>query len=182
MTSKTWDVMNDLEMVTSKIVSAREIIDASVEALQRHEYSKAETLSMAAYEFLGYYLNEFDEKFKLAWKETVGQPTSSTKVCDVNDNSEECKTYWNDFWNDYQEPTIQDKKYMTQYHIDPKGNVVPVDKVIKWQLPVEMDGPSGEYFVSFPDDLLEAANLKEGDNVEWIDNENGTWTLKKVEN
>jgi len=71
MTSKLWEVMNDLEMVTSKIVSAREIIDTAAEAIQRNEYDKAETLAMAAYEFLGYYLEEFDEKFKLAWQETV---------------------------------------------------------------------------------------------------------------
>ena len=53
------------------------------------------------------------------------------------------------------------------------------DKVIKWQLPVEMH-PSGEYYVLFPDDLLEAANLKEDDQVEWVDNGNGSYTLRKV--
>lgn len=56
------------------------------------------------------------------------------------------------------------------------------DKVVRWQLPVEMDGPSGEYFVSFPDDLLEAANLKEGDQVEWVDQGDGSYLLRKVEN
>ena len=54
------------------------------------------------------------------------------------------------------------------------------DKVVRWQLPVEMDGPSGEYFVSFPDDLLEAANLKEGDKVEWVDRGDGSYLLRKV--
>jgi hypothetical protein len=54
------------------------------------------------------------------------------------------------------------------------------DKVIRWQLPVEADGPSGEYYITFPDDLLEAANLEEGDEVEWVDNDNGTFILRKV--
>jgi hypothetical protein len=54
------------------------------------------------------------------------------------------------------------------------------DKVIKWQLPVEVDGLSGEYFVCFPDDLLEAANLEEGDQIEWIDNRDGSYTLRKL--
>ena len=54
------------------------------------------------------------------------------------------------------------------------------DKVVKWQLPVEVDGASGEYFINFPDDLLEAANLKEGDQVEWIKQGNGSYLLKKV--
>jgi bifunctional DNA-binding transcriptional regulator/antitoxin component of YhaV-PrlF toxin-antitoxin module len=53
------------------------------------------------------------------------------------------------------------------------------DKVTKWQLPVEVDGPSGESYVYFPDDLLEAANLKEGDQIEWIDQGNGSYMLKK---
>ena len=58
------------------------------------------------------------------------------------------------------------------------------DKVKKWVLPVEeakdTDTDETEYFVSFPDDLLEAANLKEGDQVEWVDNGNGSYTLTKV--
>jgi hypothetical protein len=54
------------------------------------------------------------------------------------------------------------------------------DKVIKWQLPVEVDGPSGEYFVCFPDDLMEAANFEEGDQIEWIDNGDGSYTLRKL--
>jgi antitoxin component of MazEF toxin-antitoxin module len=56
-----------------------------------------------------------------------------------------------------------------------------VDKVKKWVLPVEADGPSGEYFITFPDDLLEAANLKEGDQVEWHDQGDGSYLLKKFE-
>jgi hypothetical protein len=54
------------------------------------------------------------------------------------------------------------------------------DTVVKWQLPVEVDGASGEYFINFPDDLLEAANLKEGDQVEWVAQGNGSYLLKKV--
>jgi len=56
-----------------------------------------------------------------------------------------------------------------------------VDKVKKWVLPVEADGPSGEYFITFPDDLLEAANLKEGDQIEWHDQGDGSYLLKKFE-
>lgn len=54
----------------------------------------------------------------------------------------------------------------------------------KWILPVEeckdMDTDEIEYFVTFPDDLLEAANLKENDQIEWIDHGNGSYLLKKV--
>ncbi len=57
------------------------------------------------------------------------------------------------------------------------------DKVKKWVLPVEeckdADTDETDYFVSFPDDLLEAADLKEGDQVEWIDQGDGSFLLKK---
>ena len=56
------------------------------------------------------------------------------------------------------------------------------DKVKKWVLPVEDDESSGEYFITFPDDLLEAANLKEGDQIEWHDQGDGSFKLiKKVD-
>jgi len=50
-----------------------------------------------------------------------------------------------------------------------------------WILPVEENLDNDEYFVSFPDDLLSAAGLTEGDVVEWIDNNDGSFTLKKVD-
>ncbi len=78
--------------------------------------------------------------------------------CDKNDTSPECEGAWNDFWDDV---------------------VIKEDKVVKWQLPVELD-PSGEYFVQFPDDLLEAAGLQEGDIVEWVNNLDGSYTLRKI--
>lgn len=54
------------------------------------------------------------------------------------------------------------------------------DKVVKWQLPVQVDGLTGDCYVEFPDDLLEAANLEEGDAVEWIDRNDGSFELRKV--
>jgi hypothetical protein len=80
--SKVWNVMNDLEMVTCKIASAREILDSAMDRLQEHQYDKTETLLCAVDEFLQYYLAEFDTKFKDAWKETVLQLKE-----DVNDET-----------------------------------------------------------------------------------------------
>jgi hypothetical protein len=150
MVSKVWETMNELEMVTSKICSAREIIDAAIDRIQEHQYDKAETMMSAAYEFLGYYLDEFDEKFKLAWHETV-----------VKQKEEEdpCMPPWGHSDLEY---ASKNKK----------------DKVNKWVLPVEYI--DDECFVSFPDDLLEAANLNEGDSIEWVDNKDGSYILKKV--
>ena len=54
------------------------------------------------------------------------------------------------------------------------------EKVKKWVLPTEVDGLTGDVIVNLPDDLLEAANLKEGDQVEWIDTGEGSYIMKKV--
>jgi hypothetical protein len=85
----------------------------------------------------------------------------------------EANSAWNDGWTKEYYQKIVDKYEGKQ------------DKVNKWVLPVEeckdADTDETEYFVSFPDDLLEAANLKEGDQVEWIDQGDGSYLLKKVE-
>ncbi len=53
------------------------------------------------------------------------------------------------------------------------------DNVIKWSLPVE-EAEDGEYYITFPEDLLEAAKLNPGDNVEWVDLTENTYLLRKV--
>ncbi len=54
------------------------------------------------------------------------------------------------------------------------------DKVVRWSLPVEED-VDGEYYITFPEDLLEAAKLAPGDNVEWVDLTENTYLLRKVD-
>jgi len=55
-----------------------------------------------------------------------------------------------------------------------------IDPVKKWVLPVTEDGD--ECIINFPDDLLEAANLKEGDTIQWIDQGDGSFKIIKKEN
>ena len=63
-------------------------------------------------------------------------------------------------------------------------NAAKHDKVVKWRLPVEEvkdpDTDETEYFITFPDDLLEAANLSPGDEVEWLDRSDGSFLLRKI--
>jgi hypothetical protein len=81
----------------------------------------------------------------------------------------EANSAWNDGWTQEYYQKIVDKYEGKQSK--------------KWVLPVEeckdADTDETEYFVSFPDDLLEAANLKEGDQVEWVDQGDGSYLLKK---
>jgi len=286
--------MNDLEMVTSKICSAREMIDVVSESIQNSDYDRAEAMANAAYEFLGYYLEEFDVKFKKAWKETVVAQKSVEKElfetavaereyyegkddgmrpwghsdleylianaqkplsCDKDDKSPECQKSWNDFWEEnyypeehkqYTEEELnamcdkaasdQEKDKCREYNLreaeyynqrakldmmsrndstrlkyedgwiyeSPDGGktvtkrkVGSLEKTIvkadgystsepskKWILPVEEvkdeDTDENIYCVTFPDDLLEATDLKEGDEVEWVDQGDGSYLLRKV--
>jgi hypothetical protein len=106
-------------------------------------------------------------------------------VCDKEDPSPECKGAWNDFWEEHYYP--EEHSQYTDEELNAMCDAAEkADKVKKWVLPVEetkdADTDEIEYFVSFPDDLLESANLKEGDQVEWIDQGDGSYLLKKVTN
>ena len=166
--NKVWTAMNELESVTSKICSAREILDSAVDRLQEYQYDKAETLLYAADEFLQYYLEEFDRKFKDAWKETV----IKVKQQEIDD----CMSPWG-------HSDMEALKY-TDEELNAMCSVAKKDKVVKWQLPIEEENDymtgEKEYFITFPEDLLEAANLNEGDEVEWVDRNDGSFLLQKV--
>ena len=98
------------------------------------------------------------------------------KECDKDNPSPECKKSWTNFWEDAPYPL-----YVSEDgDVWCPDSVVKEDKVVKWQLPVEADGLSGECYVMFPDDLLERAGLEEGDVVEWVDRGDGSFQLKKV--
>jgi hypothetical protein len=166
---KIWSTMNELESVTSKICSAREILDSAIDALENHKLDKAETLLYAVDEYLQYYLQEFDTKFKDAWKETV----TKVKQQEIDD----CMPPWG-------HSDMEALRYTDEEMDAMCDNAAKQDKVVKWRLPVEEveDGDTGEqeYFITFPDDLLEAVNLKPGDEVIWIDRNDGSFLLQKT--
>jgi hypothetical protein len=120
---------------------------------------------------------------------------SSILQCDKDDKSPECQKSWNDFWEEnyypeeYQKYTtnninlqkeVEDIRKEGGYDWTPE---VKKDKVKKWVLPVEEvrdeDTDEDIYCVAFPDDLLEAANLKEGDIVEWVNQGDDSYLLQK---
>ena len=54
-------------------------------------------------------------------------------------------------------------------------------KLKSWTLNVEEDPKTGDYMLTFPPELLEQAGWKEGDTIDWIDQKDGSWLLKKVD-
>ena len=90
-------------------------------------------------------------------------------TCDKDDVSPECKKSWSDFWQ------------YTDEEIDEMCDAAEAkDKVKSWVLPVEEEGD--DCVITFPDDLLEAANFKEGDTLQWIDQGDGSFKMIKKEN
>ena len=52
-----------------------------------------------------------------------------------------------------------------------------------WTITVEeVDAGSGDLVLPFPDDFLEQQGWKEGDTLEWTDNQDGSWTIQKTNN
>ena len=114
-------------------------------------------------------------------------------ICDKDDPSPECQKSWNSFWEDnsqYTEEELnvmcdkaasdQEKDKCREYNLREAEYYNKQDKVVRWQLPLEVDGLTGECYVQLPDDLLSQVNWKEGEQLEWIDNTNGSFTLRKV--
>ena len=103
--------------------------------------------------------------------------------CDKDDPSPECQKSWNDFWEEVDEKHSREYNLREAEYYNKRAELdAKKDKVVKWQLPVQQSYVDGveDYFVNFPDDLLEAANLKEGDKVEWVDQGDGSYLLRKV--
>jgi hypothetical protein len=51
----------------------------------------------------------------------------------------------------------------------------------RWTITVEEDPETGELILPFSDEMLVEVAWSIGDTLEWTDNGNGSWTLKKKE-
>lgn len=118
------------------------------------------------------------------------QPVSPvSKVCAGDDSSDYCKQSWNDFWwdstnsslfsedivkvDESDEYSIREEEY---YNKRDKSDYSPN----KWILPIEIDDVSGDYFVTLPNDLLDKLQWTEDDILEYVDNKDGSFILKKI--
>lgn len=190
------------DAMSSGGASPQEIYDVIVGVVKENYYMYKQQTSQA-YELLAL-LNSGVDNSKYQ------NYLSKVLSCDKDDPSEKCKKSWTSFWADHPHEHSQytdeeldamcDKAEFDEkkcksvtglsyveatkkgWEMTADGFWIPPqkeDKVVKWQLPVEMH-PSGEYFVIFPDDLLKVANFEEGDEIKWIDNGDGSYTIRKV--
>ncbi len=176
---ETWveDALNSAE------ASPQEIYDCIRKVVEDNYYCYKNQTSRC-YELLAL-LNGNGKGHIQAYDEYVEK--KENLVSDKENPSPECKNSWTSFWEEYYYPEeVKDDGMRTWGHSDLEYSIAnqKKDKVKKWVLPIEetkiAETDETEYFVSFPDDLLEAADLKEGDQIEWIDQGDGSYMLKKV--
>ena len=131
-------------MVTSKICSARAILDSAIISLESGNREKTETLMYAVDEYLQYYLEEFDRKFKDAWDETV----TKLKQEEVDDymrpwghsDMEALSQYTDNQMDAMCDNAELDEKHSNHYYDYTRNDYTrpnPFDKVVKWRLPID---------------------------------------------
>jgi hypothetical protein len=49
----------------------------------------------------------------------------------------------------------------------------------EWLIKVQEDGKTKDLYIQFPPDAIDQVGWIEGDLIDWLDNGDGSWTLKK---
>ena len=49
-----------------------------------------------------------------------------------------------------------------------------------WTVIIEEDTETGDAILPFPQEMLDEVGWMPGDNLKWIDREDGTWEIRKV--
>lgn len=52
----------------------------------------------------------------------------------------------------------------------------------EWVITVQENGKTKDLYIQFPEDAISQVGWNEGDVIEWLDNGDGSWTLKKKSN
>ena len=74
MMNETWSVMNDLEDAFSKISAMDFLLEQLQEAADAEDNLAVVDISTALNAYISVYTKNYDEKFRVAWNQTVGIP------------------------------------------------------------------------------------------------------------
>ena len=82
-------------------------------------------------------------------------------------------------------PVTYDEMISAGYEMTDDGFWIPADGFCpprkKWTVNIEKDATNDEHFFTLPEELVEKLSWKEGDEVEYVDNGDGSFLIKKVE-
>ena len=142
-------------------VTPKQIYDTIVDVVKENYYCYKHQTSQA-YELLAL-LNGND----------IEEYNSVIRERNYYESSQDDLKAWDDFWE-------SDPKSYTDEEIDAMCDAAEEQEKKKtWSVPIEED-ESGECVISLPDELIKIVRWKENDTVEWTDNKDGSYTLKKV--
>ena len=71
MVNLTWQAMNDLEEAFNKIATFEFLLDQMQDAVDKQEFRQIVNTSHALLAFLPPYIDNYEKKFQIAWKQTV---------------------------------------------------------------------------------------------------------------
>ena len=74
MTNENWTVMQAVDDAFTKISTIDFLLEQLMEAADAQDNLAVVDISMALNAYLPVFTKHFDEKFKLAWNQTVGMP------------------------------------------------------------------------------------------------------------
>jgi hypothetical protein len=162
--SEVYHVMNELSLCQSGLDEIKVLVSTALDSFNDNYPGRSETdqLLSVTYKFLKYFTDEYDKKFQNAWSVAI---QAARELDDVKAKLSRLENPENPQYTEEEMTAMCNQQ----------------DRVVKWVLPVEQFAGSDEYLISFPEDLLEAANLKEGDMVEWIDRGDGSYQIRKVD-
>ena len=174
------DALNCDEITPQEIYNTiSDAVDDSIDYHRNNLDRGVELLSLLK----GYRSTEIGEATDKDWEDFWSEQYTEEEMdamCDVAADKEKCREY------NLREAEYYNKRAQLDAEFEAikaaggyEWTPLPAkeDKVVKWNLPVQQSGE--DYFIEFPNDLLEAANLQEGDTVEWVDREDGSFELRK---
>lgn len=142
-------------------VTPKQIYDTIVDVVKENYYCYKHQTSQA-YELLAL-LNGND----------IEEYNSAIRERNYYESSQDDLKAWDDFW-------ASDPESYTDEEIDAMCDAAEEQEKKKtWSVPIEED-ESGECVITLPDELIKIVRWKENDTVEWTDNKDGSYTLKKV--
>lgn len=142
-------------------VTPKQIYDTIVDVVKENYYCYKHQTSQA-YELLAL-LNGND----------IEEYNSVIRERNYYESSHDDLKAWDDFW-------ASDPESYTDEEIDAMCDAAEEQEKKKtWSVPIEED-ESGECVITLPDELIKIVRWKENDTVEWTDNKDGSYTLKKV--
>lgn len=142
-------------------VTPKQIYDTIVDVVKENYYCYKHQTSQA-YELLAL-LNGND----------IEEYNSVIRERNYYESSQDDLKAWDDFW-------ASDPESYTDEEIDAMCDAAEEQEKKKtWSVPIEED-ESGECVITLPDELIKIVRWKENDTVEWTDNKDGSYTLKKV--